>query len=236
MGGDDARAGSPSHQGEGADARARGPGHRGAAGRRAVPGLSKAVEVGKLVFLRPPTDKDRAEFVALRRGSRKFLERWEPIPRAGIDPYGDTGFDLEMELRETARTRRFLVCRKADGVIVGRLSMSGIERGIQQSCHFGYWMGVAYTGKGYMSEAVRLGLRHAFNTLKLHRVEANMQPTNEASRRVVIAAGLKQEGYSPKYLKIRGRWADHERWAVTREVWRMGRGGEMANGKSQMAK
>ena len=194
-----------------------------ATGGAKTPGLSKAVEVGKMVFLRPPTDRDRAEFVALRRGSRKFHERWEPIPRAGLDPWGDSGFDLEMEMRETARTRRFLVCRLADGVIVGRLSMSGIERGIQQSCHFGYWMGEEFTGKGYMSEAVRLGLRHAFYALKLHRVEANMQPHNEASRRVVMAAGLKQEGYSPKYLKIRGKWADHERWAVTKEGWRMKR-------------
>lgn len=200
-------------------ARAGGPGRRSAAA-----GLAAAVEVGRLVFLRPPEEKDRGEFIALRGGSRRFLERWEPIPRPGLDPFGDSGFDLELEMRATERTRRFLVCRKADGVIVGRLSMNGIERGIQQSCHFGYWVGAGHARRGYTSEAVRLGLRHAFGVMRLHRVEANVQPHNEASKRVAAAAGLRYEGFSPKYLKIRGKWADHERWAVTREVWRMGRG------------
>jgi len=115
-----------------------------------------------------------------------------------------------------------LVCRRCDGVIVGKLSMSGIERGIQQSCHFGYWVGAAYARRGYTTEAVRLGLRYAFRTLKLHRVEANLIPENAASRGVVVAAGLRKEGFSPGYLKIRGRWRDHERWAVVREDWRGG--------------
>jgi RimJ/RimL family protein N-acetyltransferase len=39
-------------------------------------------------------------------------------------------------------------------------------------------------------------------------------PENEASRTLVQRAGFEKEGYSPRYLKISGRWRDHERWAV----------------------
>lgn len=190
--------------------------------KKKVPGRKDAVAAGKLVFLRMPRKADRAEYIRLRQASRKFLERWEPIPRAGLDPWGDSGFDLELEMRETPRTRRFLVCRVTDGVIVGRLSMSGIERGIQQTCHFGYWVGAEHARQGYTTEAVRLGLRYAFGPMGLHRVEANLIPENEASRGVVVKAGLKLEGYSPRYLKIRGRWRDHERWAVVKEEWKVG--------------
>jgi [ribosomal protein S5]-alanine N-acetyltransferase len=187
-----------------------------------VSGRGDAVAAGKLVFLRVPVEEDRGEFIELRRASRKFLEKWEPIPPKGLDPWGDSGFDRELALAETERTRRLLVCQRSDGVIVGKLSISGIERGIQQSCHFGYWVGEAFARRGYAAEAVRLGIGYAFRTLKLHRVEANLIPENAASRGVVVAAGLQKEGFSPRYLKIRGRWRDHERWAVVKEDWKPG--------------
>jgi len=72
-----------------------------------------------------------------------------------------------------------------------------------------------------MKSAMPLVLRFVFGTLKLHRVEANIQPTNAASLAVVKRAGFKKEGYSPRYLKIGGRWRDHERWTMTVEDWKV---------------
>ena len=56
--------------------------------------------------------------------------------------------------------------------------------------------------------------------LGLNRVEANIMPHNEASVRLVRRAGFRKEGYSPRYLKIAGRWSDHERWALIRDEWK----------------
>jgi ribosomal-protein-alanine N-acetyltransferase len=68
-----------------------------------------------------------------------------------------------------------------------------------------------------MSEGIRLVLRHAFGAQGLHRIEANIQPGNVASARLVERIGFRKEGFSPRYLKIRGRWRDHDRWAILAE-------------------
>lgn len=188
----------------------------------AAPDQSRVLELGESVCLRFPVEHDRNEFIALRAQGRAHLEPWEPLPPPGFDPFGDDSFDREMECRQLKEQERWLITRRVDGVIVGRLAITAIERGPFMNGRFGYWIGAGFTGLGYMTEALRLGLRRSFTTLGLHRVEANIQPQNLASRRAVEKAGFRLEGYSPKYLEIRGEWADHERWAVTREMWEAG--------------
>ncbi len=60
----------------------------------------------------------------------------------------------------------------------------------------------------------------AFREYRLHRLEANIQPDNAPSIALVRGLGFELEGYSPRYLKIGGRWRDHERWAIRSETWR----------------
>jgi ribosomal-protein-alanine N-acetyltransferase len=69
-----------------------------------------------------------------------------------------------------------------------------------------------------MSEALKLVVSYAFGELGLHRLEANVQPENAASIRLVQRSGFRNEGYSPHYLFIDGDWRGHERWAITREM------------------
>ena len=68
-----------------------------------------------------------------------------------------------------------------------------------------------------MAEGIELVLAHAFETLGLHRLEANIQPANAASIALAKRAGFRLEGFSPRYLKIDGLWRDHEGWAIVAE-------------------
>ena len=118
------------------------------------------------------------------------------------------------------RTERMLLCLSADGAIVGRFHLNEIVRGAFRSAYMSYWVGAPFAGRGLMREGIELVLDHAFNAADLHRVEANIQPTNAASIALAKGAGFRLEGYSERYLEIAGEWADHERWAMTAEEWR----------------
>jgi ribosomal-protein-alanine N-acetyltransferase len=113
----------------------------------------------------------------------------------------------------------FLVRRRDTRQLVGVVNLSEIVRGVFQSAYLSFYAHAAHAGQGFMSEGLQSVLRRAFGTLRLHRVEANIQPRNRASRRLVQHLGFACEGFSPRYLKIGGRWRDHERWALTREAW-----------------
>ena len=115
---------------------------------------------------------------------------------------------------------RLEIRRIADGAFLGHVEISQIARGNFQSAYLGYVIAPEHRGRGLMTEALQLALRHAFRTLRLHRIEANVEPGNEASLALVRRAGFTREGFSRRYLKIRGRWRDHERWALLAEEWR----------------
>ncbi len=113
-----------------------------------------------------------------------------------------------------------MICQKSDAAIAGAVNLSQIFRRIFQNCYLGYYLFEKFTGKGLMTEAVELVLRHTFQNLKLHRVEANVQPENLPSIAVLQRCGFTKEGFSRKYLKIGGKWRDHERFAIIKEDWK----------------
>jgi [ribosomal protein S5]-alanine N-acetyltransferase len=175
--------------------------------------ITRVVTTGERVYLRAPAGRDREEFIALNRASRR-LHRGLVSP-----PVEPEQFDAFLKRSRQADSACFLICRTEDGAIVGSITLSQIVRGNFESAYVGYYVGARHAGRGFMTEALQLTLRHAFEELKLHRLEANIQPGNVASIALVRRAGFTREGYSERYLKICGRWRDHERWAITVEGW-----------------
>lgn len=123
-------------------------------------------------------------------------------------------FDDLVASADTENKQSFVICRTEDDAIVGTITLSQIFRKAFQNAYLGYQLFGGFTGNGYMTQAVALTLRFAFIDLKLHRVEANVQPSNKSSIAVLKRNGFAKEGFSRRYLKIGGQWRDHERWAI----------------------
>ncbi len=116
-------------------------------------------------------------------------------------------------LRGDSRASFFVVVKRTD-TIAGVVTISEIVRGTFQSAYLGYYALEPNAGEGYLREGLQQVISHAFGKLKLHRLEANIQPGNQRSIALVKRFGFKREGYSPRYIKVCGRWCDHERWAL----------------------
>ncbi len=159
------------------------------------------------------------EVLAFYQENRAHLEPWEPRREFGFYTVDYHRLLLEAYQKELLKGSglRFWLRLKADGRLAGALNLTQIVRGPFLSGVIGYKTHAAYTGQGLMTEAVGRLIPLAFRELGLHRLEAGLMPVNEASRRVLVRNGFRQEGYSPGYLKINGRWEDHERYALLRE-------------------
>jgi ribosomal-protein-alanine N-acetyltransferase len=186
-------------------------GHRGA---RVEPTARQPIVAGKRVYLRSPQPSDESEFIALMQASRAFHRPWASAPT------NRERFAAYLADANRSDFEAMLVCRSEDDAILGFFNLSHITRGALQSAYLGYAVGGLYASQGYMREGLELVLRHAFLGLGLHRIEANIQPGNRASISLARGAGFRREGFSRRYLKIGGRWRDHERWAIIIDDWR----------------
>ena len=160
------------------------------------------------IFLRGLNESDEAEFIAAAKASRDLHGGWISAP--------DTpeAFRAYLERMRTGSNFPLLICLKDSREIVGVVNISNAIMGAFRSAYLGYYSFAGFERQGLMREGLRTVVKYAFGTLKLHRLEANIQPANVASIALVRAVGFKLEGYSPRYLKIFGRWKDHERWAI----------------------
>jgi len=166
------------------------------------------------VMLRRPGWRDRQEFLAMVRASRTLHRGWVSPSSSSV------AYAASLQRQRRGSHVGFLARRIEDGALVGVVNLNEIMRGTYQGAYLGYYANERFAGQGYMREAVALALERAFGPLRLHRLEANIQPSNHRSIALVRGLGFRREGFSPRYLKVGGRWRDHERWALLREDWR----------------
>ena len=125
-------------------------------------------------------------------------------------------WDQAMEFTE-GRSISFAVERAEDGALVGAI---GLEIDRAGACaKLGYWLGRAYWGRGYATEAVTAVLGYGFAVLELERIFAPRFRWNAASARVLAKAGLAQEGSRREYVAARAREETIETHGILRWEW-----------------
>ncbi|HVT50936.1 MAG TPA: GNAT family protein [Dongiaceae bacterium] len=166
---------------------------------------------GDRTYLRPPDRRDYRAWAAVRDVSRGFLEPWEPS-------WGEDALERVVYRDRIARIQQewrldlgygFHIFRKEDDRLLGGVNLNNVRRGVAQAANLGYWMGETFANQGYMSDALRALLPHAFHSLGLHRIDAACIPENRPSRHLLAKFGFREIGEAKGYLKINGEWRDH---------------------------
>ena len=167
--------------------------------------------VGKKVILRKPKKENWKEWAEVRQESRNFLQPWEPSwPRNFLTKESFTRFINMIEMALVKKTGyNFFIFHKKTNNLMGGLSLTNLKSEGYKSITIGYWMGETYAGKGYMRDSLKIISNYCFIDLALNRIEAACLPINLSSKKVLLNAGFKVEGYAKKYLNINGKLEDH---------------------------
>jgi [ribosomal protein S5]-alanine N-acetyltransferase len=175
-------------------------------------------------MLRPLVPNDFSTWSEVRTRNAEWLLKWEPRSLTGQgDATRDrSAFDLRCANRERDRQMglAYSFGLFVDGAFAGEINLNNVVRGAFQNVTIGYWIDQARAGNAYMSEAVVVVAKFAFESLHLHRCEINIIPRNSNSRRVMQKLAIREEGIALRYLEINGVWEDHVNYAITAEEWR----------------
>lgn len=177
---------------------------------------------GDRVQVRPPREADTTAYVEAVTMSARRLSSFA-IP----DPH-----NFHVVLRnQSPRYRTFMVhARDPEGAhgLVGRINVSNVVEGAFRSATIGYDAYDPYAGRGLFVEGLALTLDIIFadppDGMGLHRVEANIQPSNTRSAGLVRSLGFVHEGFSRDFLYLPGidgrrDWRDHDRYTMLASYW-----------------
>lgn len=174
--------------------------------------LGDPLNASRRVALRHLADRDQDEFLELVSASTELHRPWMSLPST------PERYRAYLTRYEQPDEESVLICVRGSGAIAGVVNINNIIRGRFQCGSIGYAAFAPTAGQGYMTEGLTLVTRYAFEQLRLHRLEAQIQPGNHASLGLVRRVGFRHEGYSPEMLYIDGAWRDHERWAITQTM------------------
>lgn len=171
------------------------------------------------LMLRPLELEDGESLLEYVRENRQWLAPWEPAhPESYYTLEGQRNILMqcrEDRMDETGVLFGVFERHGEPGKVLGRVSISGIVRGIWQNGFVGYSIAASRAGKGYMTEALGRVVRFGFQELALHRMQASIIPRNDSSLRVAQKCGFRHEGRALRYLRINQVWEDHEIFAIT---------------------
>lgn len=171
---------------------------------------------GERLRLRWLSERDVPALVAVF-GDPEVMRYW--AGPAVDDEAGARGLLAEIRDHFRARTTfRWGIARRADDGVVGTVSLYQLDFANRRS-EIGFALARAHWGQGYAREAVTLAIRFAFEALDLARLEADVDPRNGASLRVLERLGFAREGYQRERWHVNGEVQDSVLLGLLRREW-----------------
>lgn len=101
--------------------------------------------------------------------------------------------------------------------LLGLVMAMDIVRSVTHSAFLGYVVYNQYWGKGVATNAISKFFKIAFTDLKLHRLQAGIEPENKGSLKVIKKLKMRKEGLSKRIVFLRSDWRDLVKFAITAE-------------------
>ena len=167
--------------------------------------------------LRAISAEDVDDFYAVY-SNPEVMRYWSTPPLANKE----AASKLINEIQESIERHEILkwgIALRASDKLIGSITLFHMDF-THRRAEIGYAQGRAYWGKGYMQEALRAVLNHAFETLNLHRIEADVDPRNDGSVRTLERLGFQREGYLRERWQVNGEIQDAFFYGLLRPDWK----------------
>ena len=149
--------------------------------------------------LRPVVPSDLPDLLEVNGDPE--VTRFLPYPTWQSLQDGDAWLARMQTLAAAGTGQQLVVARNSDSRVLGSLLLFRYEEASQR-LEVGYVLGRQYWGQGYMREALVAACAHAFTSMDMRRIEAEVDPANAGSCRLLLGLGFVLEG------TLRRRWVD----------------------------
>lgn len=179
--------------------------------------------VGERIILRLAEDGDLDEVVDYIVRNREFLAPFEP--RRPEKHYTKEFWEKmisrnKQDAKDKKGLRLFLFEKGNESRVIGALSFEFIRLEPLYSCVLGYGLDEFAQGKGYMTEAVKLGIDYVFREFNLMSISAGYSPSNERSGNVMRRIGFSDEHLVKRHIRINGKWEDIKYLYLYNDNWK----------------
>lgn len=171
-------------------------------------GVGRAEARIRLRAPRQPADDDGADLEALWTvfSDVRALRYWSREPFEAREQAAEYLAGIARGLA-TGALFQWAVADAATDALIGTVTLLAWDR-THRRCELGFILGHDWWGRGLASEAVRAALGFAFSSMDVHRVEADVDPENGASLRLLRRLGFREEGRLAERWFTYGEWRD----------------------------
>lgn len=167
--------------------------------------------------LRPLAPADADAVFAMR--SDPVVQRYGSHP-AWTDPQLAVAYiERNIEAMAAGTHAQFAIVRRADAAVVGTCTLYHLDAPCRRA-EVGYVLRVSEWGHGYANEAVRALLDWGFEHLDLNRIEADIDPRNAPSARVLERLGFVREGHLRERWIVGGEICDSWMYGLLAAEWK----------------
>ena len=168
------------------------------------------------LYLRSISAEDVDDFYSIY-SNPEVMRYWSTPPLANREAASKLIHEIDEGL-ERHELLKWGIALRTDNKLIGSVTLFHLDF-THRRAEIGYAQGRAYWGNGYMQETLKAVFNYAFEVLNFHRIEADVDPRNDASVRTLERLGFQREGYLRERWQVNGEIQDAFFYGLLRPDW-----------------